>query len=181
MKKDLLFPLLTWSLLTSLVYLAMLYAVFYNWMDADTGLFRDDKMILLPVVPGLLMLLAEGLLHTFPVYQHRAEAFRNHLTPVKGIWLLLVLSVGTLVFCFSLDLLYCQFVDASIPQTYAETVAQMSLKGGRVPDDSVVRSFAQLPFFAQNIFMNIISIILGNVLALLIGRSIAKPLVPQLT
>lgn len=181
MKKDVLFTLLTWTLLASLVYLGLLYMVFYNWMDADTGLFREDRMILLPVVPGLLMLLTEGILHAFPISQHRAEAFRNHLTPTKGIWLLLLLSAGMLVCCFTLDLLYCQLVDASIPQTYAETVARMSANAGRIPDDSVVDSFAKLPFFAQNIFMNGITIILGNALALMIGRSIAKPLAARLT
>lgn len=181
MKKDLLFTLLTWTLLASLVYLSLLYMVFYNWMDPDTGLFRDDRMILLPVVPGLLMLLTAGILYAFPISQHRADAFRNDLAPTKGIWLLLVLSAGTLLCCFTLDLLYCQLVDASIPQTYAETVAQMSANAGRIPDDSVVNSFAQLPFFAQNIFMNSVTIILGNLLALMIGRSIAKPLVARLT
>lgn len=181
MKKDLLLPLITWTLLTTLVYLTLLYTLLYSWIDNETGLFLASKMILLPIIPGLLMLLVEGIMHTIPIYQHRLEAFRNGENPMKWFWLVLVLSLGVLVFCSGFDFLYCQFVDASIPQSYAETVAQISINSGQVPNDALIRSFAQLPFFAQNIFLNIITIILGNFLAMMVGRSIAKPLAVQLT
>ncbi|MFD2784398.1 hypothetical protein [Hymenobacter rubripertinctus] len=181
MKKDLLQTLLTWTLLSTLIYLTVLYTVLYGWIDNETGLFPTDKLLLLPILPGLLMLLVEGVLHTFPIYQHRLDAFRTGDNPVRWFWLVPILSVGMLVFCAGFDFLYCHFVDAGIPHSYAETVAQISLNSGQVPNDAVVRSFAQLPFFAQNIFLNVITIVLGNFLALLVGRSIAKPLAVQLT
>ena len=181
MKKDLLQTLFTWTLLTTLVYLAVLYTVLYGWIDNETGLFPTDKMILLPVLPGLLMLLVEGIMHTIPIYQHRLEAFRNGDSPARWFWLVPILSLGVLLFCSGFDFLYCQFVDATIPHSYAETVAQISINSGRVPNDAVVRSFAQLPFFAQNIFLNVITIVLGNFLALMVGRGIARPAALQLT
>lgn len=181
MKKSLLLPLFAWTLFTTLVYLVVLYTVLYGWIDNETGLFPADKMILLPVLPGLLMLLIEGIMHAIPIYQHRLDAFRTGESPARWFWLVPLLSLGVLVFCAGLDLLYCQLVDATIPHSYAETVAQISVNSGSVPNDSVVRSFAQLPFFAQNIFLNTITIVLGNFLALLVGRSIAKPLAVKLT
>ena len=181
MKKDLALSLALWTVLSALMYLGLLHLVLHNWIDPDTSLFRTDRMILLPVVPGLLMLLVELVLHTTAIYQHRSSALRNNEPVAKWYWVLLLLSGGMFAACLGFDLLYFTLVDDNLPKAFAETVAQISLQSGRIPDDQVLQSFAQLPLFAQNVFLNLITILLGNALALLVGRKLAKPLVPDLT
>lgn len=181
MKKELALTFVLWTVLSALVYLGLLHTVLHNWLDPDTGLFRSDKMILLPVVPGLLMLAVELVLHTTAIFQHRTFALRAGELPVKWYWLLLLLSGSMFVACLGFDVLYFALVDDSLPKAFAETVAQISLQHGRIPDDEVLRSFAQLPLFAQNIFLNLVTIVLGNGLALLLGRKLAKPMAPELT
>ena len=175
MKKDLILTLLLWTVVAALAYLFLLHVLLHGWLDPETGLFPDERMLVLPIVPGLLMLLVTTVLFTIPVSQHRRLALESAVAPARWYWLLLLLTGGICVAGMSFDWLYLELIDNTLPQAFADTVARMSLQNGRPTDTAVLNSFARMPLFAQNTFINMVTALLGSGAALLLARNLTRP------
>lgn len=174
MKKELALNLLLWCAAAALAYLALLHVVLHGWLDAETGLFRTDRMLVLPLVPGALMLLVTTVLFTIPVSQHRRYALHLAARPAPWYWVLLLLAGGICIAGLGFDWLYLALVDNTLPQAFADSVARMSVQSGREPDMAVLQAFAQMPLFAQNTFLNLLTALLGSGAALLLARTFAR-------
>jgi len=174
MKKETLYYFLTWTTLTTLSYLIVQYYFLYSWLDAPSGLFRQDRMLVLPLFPGFLLFLLSATIHTVALYGYRKQLFRLGAVPLRWPWLLLLVSGAVFLSSWGLDTLYYSLIDKSVSQAYANTVMQIAAGQGKAANAQVASAFASLPFFTQNIFLNFLGIIMGTSVSLLASKSLAS-------
>ena len=151
------------SLYISVISNGIIYIVFLLGARAFSG----NPLLFYSSLPAVLYLLIIPL--SFPFVYQRFDSWRIEDRPFWKTWFTILILV--LLFDIGLDFIFFYVADRSISMNYSK---QLGLFMPGKSNQRMLKEFAELPFFIQNSYMNVIAVSIGVLLAVSLERKIKR-------
>ncbi len=160
---------LSYSIFLAIGFLVVTYGICYNMISNGLSNF---ELTMFSLMIGLIFLVISFISSTVFLYKYKKDCINQRIIALKGFY-----QFG-LILCFSLfsiiilDALYFEFIDKSVPKTFADSMSDILLKGGQ--SEEAVNGLAQLPLMLQNGIIVFIGAIIGIPFAIIVSSSFIK-------